>query len=299
VATSRRRSSTGHGAVPETGRLPILFTDLDGTLLDHQSYSFDAARDALARIRRARVPLVLCSSKTRMEIEGVQEQLDSFHPFVSENGAAVFIPPAYFPFPIAGARERAGYHVLEFGRPYHEVVDLLHCTAARVKVPVVGFSDMSVREVADACALSMRDARLATRREYDEPFRVVNGNPASRDRLVRALRRAGLRCVKGGRFDHVTGCADKGTSVAALQELYRRAHGAVVSVGLGDSLNDVSLLRAVEIPVVIRNRGTGDAAHLVRKVPAARVSRAYGPTGWNEAVNAILAECGIGRAGAR
>jgi mannosyl-3-phosphoglycerate phosphatase len=281
-----------------TGRLPILFTDLDGTLLDHDSYSFEAAGDALARVRQARVPLVLCSSKTRMEIEGVQDRLDSFHPFVSENGAAVFIPPGYFPFAIPEARERAGYLVLEFGRPYHEVVDLLHRTAARVKVPVVGFSDMSVREVAAACGLSLLDARLAKRREYDEPFRVVNGTPASRDRLLRALRRAGLRCVGGGRFDHVTGCADKGTSVAALQELYRRATRAVVTVGLGDGLNDVPLLRAVDIPVVVSNPATGAAAHLVRKVPTARVTRAPGPAGWSEAVNRILSECGIGSTGA-
>jgi mannosyl-3-phosphoglycerate phosphatase len=159
-----------------------------------------------------------------------------------------------------------------------------------VGVAIAGVSDMSVREVAEACGLTMLDARLAKLREYDEPFRILDADPASRDRLLRALHRAGLRCVKGGRFDHVTGWIDKGASVATLRALYERAYGDVVTVGLGDSLNDLALLREVEIPVVVPNPATGDAAHLLRKVPTARVTAEIGPAGWAEAVTRVLLE---------
>jgi predicted mannosyl-3-phosphoglycerate phosphatase (HAD superfamily) len=100
--------------------------------------------------------------------------------------------------------------------------------------------------------------------------------------------------VRGGRFDHVTGRADKGIAVAALCALYIDADGDVVTVGLGDSLNDVSLLQAVEIPVVVSNPAARAGAHLLQEVPAARVTRACGPAGWGEAVKGILSECGIG-----
>lgn len=276
-------------------RILVVFTDLDGTLLDHQTYSSEAASVALARIGRAEVPLVLCSSKTRLEIERVRQRLTSFHPFVSENGAAVFIPPDYFPFAVPGARERDRYLVLEYGRPYREVVDLLHRTAARLDVAVVGFSDMSVEEVAEACGLPLADARLARAREYDEPFRVVAGGSAARDRLRCGLRRAGLRSVAGGRFDHATGCADKGTSVAQLTALYRRVDGRVLTVGLGDSLNDLPLLGEVDIPVIVRNPAAGATAQLRRKLPAAQVTGVPGPAGWAEAVNRILAGHGVGQ----
>lgn len=277
-------------------RMLVVFTDLDGTLLDHQTYSLEAASVGLARIRLAGVPLVLCSSKTRLEIERVRQRLNSFHPFVSENGAAVFIPPDYFPFVVPGARERDGYLVLEYGQPYREVVDLLHRTAARLDVAMVGFSDMSVQEVAEACGLPLEDAQLARAREYDEPFRVVAGGSAARDRLRRALRRAGLRCVAGGRFDHATSCVDKGTSFARLTALYRRVDCQLLTVGLGDSLNDFPLLREVDIPVIVRNPGAGATAQLRRKLPAARVTDMPGPAGWAEAVNRILAEHGVGQA---
>ncbi len=279
------------------GPAPVVFTDLDGTLLDHYSYSFEAAGEVLLRLRQAEVPLVPCSSKTRTEIEKIQKRLESVHPFVAENGAAAFIPEGYFPFAVPGARERAGYLVLEFGRPHAEVVELLRHTAEAIDVPVVGFSDMTVGEVAETCGLSMLDARLAKLREYDEPFRVTGGDPASRDRLLRALQRAGLQVVRGGRFDHVTGRADKGLAVAALRGLYRRVHRTIVTVGLGDSPNDVSLLRAVDIPVVVLSPVADASAELVRRVPSARVTLQRGPAGWAEAVGQILAELGVGPAG--
>jgi mannosyl-3-phosphoglycerate phosphatase len=278
--------------MPKARRL-VVFTDLDGTLLDHDSYSFDAASETLALMRQARVPLILCSSKTRTEIEHLRRQLDCSHPFVSENGAAVFIPMGYFPFAIAGARKRDSYEVLEHSRPYKEVVDVLHRTAAGLHAAVSGFSTMSVREVAKACSLSLSEAKRARCREYDEPFRLVGATAAARDRLCRALNRTGLRCVRGGRFDHVTGGADKGTGVEALQSLYRRAIGNVLTVGLGDSLNDLTMLRAVDLPVIVRNPAAGATTCLRRHFPAARVSRFRGPAGWAEMVDHILTEQGI------
>ncbi|MEW6601405.1 MAG: HAD hydrolase family protein, partial [Nitrospirota bacterium] len=55
----------------------IIFTDLDGTLLDYPGYSFEAARSALDLIRERGIPLVVCSSKTRREIEHYRKKLDN------------------------------------------------------------------------------------------------------------------------------------------------------------------------------------------------------------------------------
>ena len=68
----------------------IVFTDLDGTLLHPRTYSFEAAMPALKLIKEKDVPLILCSSKTRAEIEVYRKKLDNQHPFVSENGGGIF-----------------------------------------------------------------------------------------------------------------------------------------------------------------------------------------------------------------
>ncbi len=51
----------------------LVATDLDGTLLDRETYDFAPARPALDALRERGVPLVLVSSKTRAEMEPLAE----------------------------------------------------------------------------------------------------------------------------------------------------------------------------------------------------------------------------------
>jgi mannosyl-3-phosphoglycerate phosphatase len=168
------------------------------------------------------------------------------------------------------------------------VVTSLLKTAARLGIEISTFSGMSVERVAGECGLSLAEARLAKLREYDEPFRLIDPNPAARTRLCRALRRAGLRCLAGGRYDHVTGGTDKGVPVATIRRLYSQLVGEVAIVGLGDSLNDLEFLNAVDIPIVVRNPRSGTSERLLRGVRGAMVTSQDGPAGWQEAVAAIL-----------
>lgn len=268
----------------------VIFTDLDGTLLDHETYSHTPATEALGLLERRGIPLILCSSKTRAEIELIQLDLRLRHPFISENGGAVFIPRGYLPFASEGARSIEGYEALEFGTPYWQLVEVLHRVSAELGIKVVGFSDMSAEEVAQDCKLSPMEARLAKQREYDEPFRILGSSPAARSRLLDALHEAGLRCTRGGRYYHVTGVTDKGLAIRKLRALYARTWGNVLTVGLGDSPNDLSLLQEVDIPIVVRNPAVDASTKLLRKIPTARVSSAPGPRGWNEMVLEVLGQ---------
>ena len=56
---------------PHDPALPfyLVFTDLDGTLLDHRIYSFEDALPALDFCRKTHVPVILISSKTRAEMD--------------------------------------------------------------------------------------------------------------------------------------------------------------------------------------------------------------------------------------
>jgi mannosyl-3-phosphoglycerate phosphatase len=268
----------------------VIFTDLDGTLLDHDTYSYTPATEALDLLERKGIPLILCSSKTRPEIELIQLDLRLRHPFISENGGAVFIPRGYLPFAPEGARSIEGYEALEFGTPYWQLVEVLHRLSAERGIKVVSFSDMSVEEVAQDSHLSLTEARLAKLREYDEPFRILNSSPRARSRMFGALHKAGVRCTRGGRYYHVTGVADKGTAIRTLRSLYEKAWSKVTAVGLGDSPNDLSLLQEVDIPIVVRNPAVSAATRLLRKVPTARLTNAPGPSGWNEAILEVVGQ---------
>jgi mannosyl-3-phosphoglycerate phosphatase len=259
----------------------MIITDLDGTLLDSRTYSFEEAAHALELIRREEIPLILCSSKTRAELEVYRERLHNQHPFISENGGGIFIPEDYFPFPVQG-ETRNGYRVISLGMPYIWIREQFMRFRDELQMPVKGFGDMTPYEVASLTGLSLDEAVLAKQRDYEEPF-VFPG--AADERMLRAIEAAGLRWTQGRLF-HLMGDHHKGKAVALLRTLFERAKGPAISAGLGDSLNDLPLLMAVDHPVLIRR---ADGSHDPRiNIPGLYRTQKIGPAGWNEAVHKLL-----------
>ena len=227
----------------------IVFADIDDTFLA-QPHA-DTSPDAEDFLASQRVAVVLCSSMTRAELEIVQQGLRIRQPFICESGAAILIPDGYFPFDVLCDCALPGYRVISFGRPYSEVVTVLHRVAARLDTPIVGFSDQSIDQVAKECGLSLPSARLAKLREYDEPFRLVDSTRDAHDRLWRALRSAGLGCTSRGLREHVGAPVNTGTTIKPLIRLYRRAFGKIVTAGVGTAPYSASLLHRVHAPFVI------------------------------------------------
>jgi mannosyl-3-phosphoglycerate phosphatase len=207
-----------------TGPQLVLFSHVDSVLSEPASTPVVNAVSLLARLR---VPLVLCSGRTRAEIEHATLALGTRHPFICEGGNALFIPRGYFPFEIDNSREVAGYDVVEFGRRYRDVADTLHRTAERAGVLVRGFDDMSVEEVAAECGLPMLVARLAKLRDYGEMFRLLDAAPDDLDRLCAALEAARLTCIRGERYHHVSAPVDASLGISMLSVMYRRARGPI------------------------------------------------------------------------
>lgn len=260
-------------------RKTILFSDLDGTLLDAVRYSFNDALPALSLIQAHGVPLVLCSSKTRAEIEACRQRMHNFHPFITENGGGIFIPQGYFSAPVDSVD---GYQRITLGTPYAEIRRHFVALRERLGASVRGFADMTAEEVAELTGLSCDDATLAKQRDFDEPFVFDSAPDAS---FLQAIEDAGLHWTQGRVF-HIMGKHDKGLAVKTLKALYEREYGAVASIGLGDSLNDLPLLQAVDRPVLIRHEdGSFDSRIAIAGLVK---TQSPGPRGWNEAVLQLL-----------
>ena len=261
----------------------VIVSDLDGTLLDHETYSPDAAQPALDRIREAGIPLVLCTSKTRAELEPLRRALRHTHPFIVENGGGVFVPIGYFPFVLDNAERRDAFDVIVLGDRYDALVRALREASDASGVGVRGFAEMSDAEVAHETGLTPSQARAARQRDFDEPF--LSREPHREVALLDAITRGGKRWTRGGRFHHITGRSDKARAVQELLSLYRRWYGTVRSVGLGDAPNDASFLNTVDTPILIRSPRVDDLRALV---PRGEVTSLDGPAGWNQAVVSVL-----------
>ncbi len=263
----------------------IIFTDMDGTLVDHDTYSYDAALPALELINKKNIPLIFCTSKTRAELEVYCHKLDICHPFISENGGAIFIPQDYFDFPYDHTKQIDNYNVIELGVGYEILESTLKEVCTKIDCKVIGFGDMDVGEVCQNTGLDRECAALAKQRDYDEAFRIIS--PAPKDELLeQEIRKRGFNCTKGGRYYHIMGNNDKGKAVLILTDLYRKKWPGVKTIGLGDSLNDLPMLMAVDIGVLVQKPG-GDYDPSITS-PNIKRGKGIGPKGWNQELINIL-----------
>jgi mannosyl-3-phosphoglycerate phosphatase family protein len=265
----------------------VIFTDLDGTLLDAKTYSFAEAKAALRLIEKRNIPLVICSSKTRVEIEHYRFLLGNTDPFVSENGGGIFIPKEYAA--LAGCIEKAraeeleSYLLIRLGSPYKELRHGLRALQEQ-GFPVRGFGDMTVEEVSQITGLPLHDASMAMQREFDEPF--IFGDSEDRlDALFLSILELGFHVTQGA-FFHLLGNSDKGRAVSVLANFYAAVFPGLSTIGIGDSPNDIPMLKNVDIPVVVR-KPDGDYDSRV-DVPRLVGARGIGPKGWNEAVRILI-----------
>lgn len=233
----------------------IIFTDLDGTLLDHYIYSFDAAREALEKINVAKIPLIFCSSKTRAEIEMWRKKLGNHYPFISENGGAIFYPKKE-KYPNAyQVRTRNGYRALKLGTYYPDLLQQFKKLKKVFGEKVRGFSEMDLSEVAALTGLTENQAALAQKREYSEPF-VFTGDKDEKQKLQIFVKKCPLNVTQGGRFFHLLGDNDKGKAVSIVIKGYKDVNPKLQSIAIGDSYNDLPMLQKVDIPVLVqKNKG--------------------------------------------
>lgn len=265
----------------------LVFTDLDGTLLDASTYSFDQALPALGELGRRGIPLILCSSKTRSEIESWRLRLGNAHPFVFENGGGIFIPRGTFPdawiLSIEGAHAEENGFAIALGASYARLREGLGHLRA-MGWPVRGFGDMTEAEIAALTGLSVQEAGMAKARDHDEPF-VVDAAPIDTAALNESVAHIGLRLTQG-RFYHLLGASDKGKAVEILMRLYGADGGKRLSAALGDSPNDIEMLVRVDRPIVVEKPGGGWDLRI--EMPGLIRGRGIGPIGWNRTVLDLL-----------
>jgi mannosyl-3-phosphoglycerate phosphatase len=278
----------------------IIFTDLDGTLLDSETYSYEKSLAAINRLKEDDIPIIFCSAKTRAEQEMYRRELRLFQPFIVENGSAIFIPRAYFPFPFDYHKAVDDLLAIELAIPYSRVRKLLAKISKENDFRFRGLGDMSAAEVAEITDLNMEFAKLAKQREYDEPVVIAVSQssehsegeakqsritPEDIDKFLAKLGEAGLNWAYGGRLYHVMGGGDKGKAVEILSGLYRKMWGNLKSIGLGDSLNDLPMLSQVDIPILVQKR---DYSWEDIDLPRLRKVQGVGPEGWSRAIIEIF-----------
>lgn len=265
-------------------RPSLVFTDLDGTLLDHYSYSFEEAVPALSLLLRRGIPWVLNSSKTAAEMAALRQRLGNSYPYIVENGAAVIFPGAS----PGGLVESEWGRVKRLARRREEFLAPLAQWREAHSGAYIGFSDLNAPKLCELTGLSRKEAELALQREYSEPI-LWRGDGEQWQDFVRLLAGLGLRAQRGGRFVHISDHCDKGRAMQWLAPQLIPGECAPRIIALGDGGNDIAMLRLADEAVLIRSP-SGELPDLGDMAGKLVLTEEVGPRAWNRAILALFGE---------
>lgn len=250
----------------------VIFTDLDGTLLNHHNYDYDGICPLLAKLKELEIPVILNSSKTLDELARWQELLHLEPPVIAENGGVVLLPSH------TGTPQK-----VLIGKPYDEIRSYLKHLRKSHGWEFEGFGDWTVAEVMNHTGLKATEAALAKEREVTEPIIWQDSDEALAE-FVQALEQEDLIVQKGGRFFHVMGKHDKADAMQFLVNKEYFSCGSMCKiVALGDSGNDLSMLNYADVPVVLP-AASGEALQVKGAIYADKAA----PIGWVKAVESIV-----------
>lgn len=264
----------------------VIFTDLDGTLLDHNNYSFAAALPALALIEEKSIIWVLNTSKTCAELNLLSKKLANRYPFIIENGAAVVVPAGCDLLADAEMEWVDGARHKQFAPKRGDIVALLHDWREEKGYQFLGFSDFDAQNLQEITGLNIADAELALQRDYSEPI-CWQDSDEQWQRFSNDLREVGLQALKGGRFYHIMGPANKGVAMSWLVSCLFPTGPAPRVIALGDSGNDVAMLALADVGVVVRSEHH-EPPEISDPNGDIIVTEKCGPAGWNEMLLELL-----------
>jgi len=202
----------------------------------------------------------------------------------AENGGGIYFPTS-FALPKEYSCEKVvGFNALFIGGPIKEV--LKRSRKLKRDFNFRGFSEMPAQEIASLTGLTLEHALLASKREFDEPI-MLQDPLDDKEIFCKKAAQYGLDCVYGGRFIHLFLGGNKGRAVETVLEIYRQLRGPTFSIALGDSPNDISMLKVVDKAVLMQGR---DGIHINGLAhPDLITLEENGPEAWNRVMLDILA----------
>lgn len=268
----------------------LIFTDLDGTLLDHDSYDWQPASAALTLAKELDVPVIPCTSKTYAECRKLVKDLNLTGPFIYENGAGIALPLADFP-PVEHPRVEidGDYWLFSLGIAYNKVRKTLESLRSTFHYQFRGLGDMSLAQICESTGLDEEGAKLASQRRHGEALLWLD-NAKSFDQFVKDIKRADLHLTRGGRFIHVMGDYNKGQAMLWLARLYHHQRKLPpFLIAAGDSGNDIPMLQLADAAVVVRppHRTPLELAP-AKSEQLVITTELPGPAGWNQAIITLL-----------
>ncbi len=256
----------------------IFFTDLDGTLLDHDTYSLEGSLEGVELLKKAGIPLVPVTSKTFDEVCELMDFLDLKSPFVFENGAGMGI-----------YSEKSGYEYILQSPGIGFLKGLIPLVSKFFSSNINILNFVSPEKFSALSGLGLESSRLALKRKGSLLFLPAKKAEVDMDMLEElnmTLSSYGAKVTKGGRFYHLIPIdCGKDYGIRKTIEFYKNNKKTIGATGaVGDTYNDIPMLKEVDYPYIVKKI---DETWIDTKLKVIRI-KGTGPLGFTEAVKDFL-----------
>jgi len=268
----------------------LIFTDLDGSLINHHDYSHTYADPVLTELSILDIPVIPCTSKTFAEVRALTLPGLSTNPFIVENGAAIYIPVGYFAKQPQESIVQGSYWVYRTVASRNHWLALLKQTSLHFHDDeFTHFKALGHIGIASLTALSVRAAVRANQREHSEPLQW-RGSSQRKQAFIHYLHSKGGQVQQGGRFLTLSGACSKGSALQWLLKQYvlNQPEKHFYTVACGDSDNDMAMLECANQAVIIR--APHHSTPCLQRKSGVIHSHYFGDRGWAETVSQLLSQ---------
>jgi predicted mannosyl-3-phosphoglycerate phosphatase (HAD superfamily) len=209
----------------------ILFIAVD-SLIPIRGKSVPGLDEFTATLDHEGIPAVWLTSRSRLQFDEPRRKLGHTHPFIAEDGCAVYLPEDYFhlrPESVASRAQKAS--TMRLGRftciPLAEVLpaaaEALETLSENTGVPVVTLCSLSPRELVQNTNLPQREAELSRQRDFDEVFFFAGVSDEDVQRFLTEGRNRKLQFRQHGVLWSIAIGASVQHCIHELSKLYDRA----------------------------------------------------------------------------
>ena len=279
----------------------IIFTDIDNTLIQSHviennmiihKKNYGNIKYIINKLNEKKIPLILCSSKTKAEQIKIRKDCSISDPFIVENGGAIYIPEDYFNSKIFDSiintdikiKKIQNFHVLEIGQSFSNISKTLNKIRKENNMDFKVFHDYSEIELVKKIGMSREDVKLMLNREYGETILEIDEN--HENKMIKSCKDYNLNMIKGSLYYTVSAMHDKGKAVSILKKIFQlNSKENIEFVAIGDAMNDLTMLKNVDHPFLVRNSHNQYANIRLTNLKKAE---GVGPFGWEEIVLKFL-----------
>ena len=274
----------------------VLYIAVD-TLIPLRGSGIPGLDEFTAALDHQAIPAVWVTSRSRLQFDDPRRKHGHTHPFIAEDGCAIYLPEDYFHLrPASDASRTKKGETVRLGRftciPVAQALpaaaEALQTLSQDTGVPVVTLRSLSPRELAQNTGLPQKEAELARQRDFDDIFFFAGASSEQVERFLSEGRNRNLQFRQHG----VLWSAAVGPSIQRclreLAKLYDRAlryHAHIVGIATSDLA--AGLFPFCERTILLTDRNSKEASQDLPDTRNARSLPLHVPDVWERLLTAI------------